>query len=478
MNFDFLKDLPGLGQVYDNCDNAEKLAMKMPMQSIFTARKSAELLAKFIYLAAHNEQMETLSFAEILSDPAVRNYISDSETMRAFHYIRKNGNVAAHENGSQTVEDAIETLKALHLVSGKTARKLGLINNFPAFNAQIDVYPDAEYVDEKYIEEKAQKMFLDYLAALDEEQYIEWQDYDSYTYDIEGTVDMHERLEFKRNPKQPALIDYIQNYLLTLLRLSNERSPEKAKANEWPVTLDAKVVIGDETYSSKDADAFCEAIIKKLPKADGFIIDLNCDGNLTEYYGFYMIRKDAVWTGCGMFDTLEQYKRRNDFEYKLFIFYDCDRDNDSDRIECKKISDRKEINVFADCTDDIVDRSFDDEWWSWSLNLCVEFDFDKYHNELLQLQNVVRNYIPASEVQYCEDGWNLGYYAILCNGIQWSCRSLREVKDFLDKINLILMPIKDEIDATCDGIWVIRNRFAVATWKWTDEGFKIVGTEF
>ena len=53
MNFDFLKVLRGLGYVYENCNNAQKLAMTMPVQSVFTARKSAELLAKFIYIAAN-----------------------------------------------------------------------------------------------------------------------------------------------------------------------------------------------------------------------------------------------------------------------------------------------------------------------------------------------------------------------------------------------------------------------------------------
>ena len=53
MNFDFLKGLRGFGYVYENCNNAEKLAMTMPVQSVFTASKSAELLAKFIYIAAN-----------------------------------------------------------------------------------------------------------------------------------------------------------------------------------------------------------------------------------------------------------------------------------------------------------------------------------------------------------------------------------------------------------------------------------------
>lgn len=75
MNFDFLKDLCGLGYIYENCNNAEKLAMTMPVQSVFTSRKSAELLAKFIYLAAHNQKMEELTFSDILSDYTVRKFI-------------------------------------------------------------------------------------------------------------------------------------------------------------------------------------------------------------------------------------------------------------------------------------------------------------------------------------------------------------------------------------------------------------------
>ena len=84
MNFEFLKDLRGLNYVYENCSNAEKLAMTMPVQSVFTARKSAELLAKFIFLAAHNEQMETMNFVDILGDPAVRDFIDDRKVMNAF----------------------------------------------------------------------------------------------------------------------------------------------------------------------------------------------------------------------------------------------------------------------------------------------------------------------------------------------------------------------------------------------------------
>ena len=90
MNFDFLKNTRELVYVYENCSNAEKLAMTMPVQSIFTARKSAELLAKLIYMAAHNQQMEEMTFADILADRVVRDFVHSRDIMDAFHFIRKN----------------------------------------------------------------------------------------------------------------------------------------------------------------------------------------------------------------------------------------------------------------------------------------------------------------------------------------------------------------------------------------------------
>ena len=167
MNFEFLKDLRGLNYVYENCSNAEKLAMTMPVQSVFTARKSAELLAKFIFLAAHNEQMETMNFVDILDDPAVREFIDDRKVMNAFHYIRKSGNRAVHGDDQETAEDAIEVLEDLHFVAGETACMLGLIDDYPIFNDKISAYPEAKYVDDNDIEEKAQKLFLDYVEKYD-----------------------------------------------------------------------------------------------------------------------------------------------------------------------------------------------------------------------------------------------------------------------------------------------------------------------
>ena len=56
--------------------------------------------------------------------------------------------------------------------------------------------------------------------------------------------------------------------------------------------------------------------------------------------------------------------------------------------------------------------------------------------------------------------------------------SLRVVQDFLDELNRILEPIKSECDGYGMGNWYITDApFAIATWDWTEDGFKITGTE-
>lgn len=319
-----------------------------------------------------------------------------------------------------------------------------------------------------------------------------------------NNVDMHEYLEVKCKPNQFELIEYLQDYLSTLLRLSIERSPERLRQlNENDpeladdpfdekydsVTLKATLTVGEKCFSSTDAESFREALYKELPDAEGFIVDLTCKGILCELFDDElneegndqkdMVSIDDIWTGVGMLDTLDEYKRRNAFTYKLFIF-----NPDVSGFMYEKILDGEDIDVLASGTEDIIDQTFSREWWSENLNLWADFDVDEYSDILEQLYNIVRSSIPEDQLRYCEGKWEedgeLFYEpTVLCNSIQWNCKSLREVQDFLDKLNAVLLPIKDEIsDAGGNGTWEVREEFAVATWVWTDEGFKIKGIQY
>ena len=110
--------------------------------------------------------------------------------------------------------------------------------------------------------------------------------------------------------------------------------------------------------------------------------------------------------------------------------------------------------------------------------LDVSFDYEK-HPEIVQaIHDIVRKRVPEEELQYCEEAWEEGNEGIICNNITWEVRRLRTIQDFLDEINEILKPIMDECDGSGEGSWFIKESpFAVATWNWTDEGFKITGAE-
>jgi hypothetical protein len=451
MNFEFLKNLRGLGYLYENCSNAEKLAMTMPVQSVFTSRKSAELLARFLYMAAHNQEMEDLSFADLLSDPAVRRFINSREVMNAFHYIRKTGNRAVHADDKERPEDALAVLEDLHYVAGETACLLGLIRDYPVFNKDIGSYPDAIYFDEKNVEEKAREMFLAYVeefdAQLEREKYLEMKDYDWLRYSIEGSVDMHEYLEFHHQPRSLELIEFLQSYLLTLLRLSIQRSPERAEELKLsrPVILDARLIIGGQAYSNKDPEEFFRAIEKDLPKAKEFIIDLICKGVLREYFndedmGFpgertNMILKDAAWTGFGMRDRLESYKRREFFTYYhmsylpnsgSFIAAAIDKGRSMQQMDLFDADIKLSPDLTVDCD---------------GLGIFFEGDgdVDEFPEFIEAFKRLARENVYESQLHFCEEAWdpeNENYIPdCILSYVQIKADTIGEYNTFLEKLN-------------------------------------------
>ena len=467
MNFEFLKSLRGLSYLYENCSNAEKLAMTMPKQSVFTSRNSAESLAKFLYMAAHNQEMEDLSFVDLLSDPAVKKFVNSRDVMDAFHYIRKTGNRAVHTDSQERPEDALAVLEDLHYIIGETACLLGLVKDYPVFNNDIGSFPNAVFVDEKDIEKKAREMFLEYVeeydAQAEREKYLEMKDYDWLRYAVEGVVNMHEYLQFDHRPRSLELIEYLQSYLSTLLRLSLQRAPESAEdiINYRSVVLDARLIIGDQEYSSKNPQEFLRAILAELPKADKFIIDSICSGVLREYFNddpeildarINMILKDAAWTGSGMRDRLEAYKRREAFTYYYMSFlpnsgsFVAAAINKGRSIQQNDLFDPR-INLSPDL---LVDCE----------GLGIFFESDKDISEFPEFikayKQLVREHVYEPQLHYCEEAWdpeNEDYVPdCIISYVQINASTIGEYRSFLQKLNQLAAPWKGQIKLYADDI--------------------------
>lgn len=209
----------------------------MPAQSMLAASKSAELIAKFVYMAAHDQETEGVDFADVLSDATVADFVDNRYLIDALRSVAEGG------NGEATAENAVAVLRDLQYVSGETACMLGLIDDYPLFDNQIGAFPGTEFADEENADEKAREMFLEYSKEFDA-----WSVRDQYminevfSYILDAKVEMHEYLKFDYKPKQAALIEYLQSYLLGMLRILIVRLQKKSPENLTPLFSTQKLL--------------------------------------------------------------------------------------------------------------------------------------------------------------------------------------------------------------------------------------------
>ena len=468
MNFEFIKNLEGLNKAFDSCSNAEELAKSMPDLSMVASRKSAEVIAKFVYLIAHNEQVEELTFADVLSDYAVKRYLGSRDILDAFHYIRKSGNTAVHTLTQESPDSAIAVLKQLHFVVGEVARRMKLIRSYPRFDPNLSAVPGAVFLNTEDTGKLAREMYADYAVSKDRAaRFLE--EFKALAVPIvivPGDVDLNERIEFDHKPALDSTIAKIQEHFgflaLQAMRCLQEDAAERELDFKAEITL-----LGKDGCTVSDLVGFMGALMYDLPNSDGFRIT-------TAYYGPSV----APWTNSEapeLFSkTVEKMGAHEKFTYSAFEFFYNHGEG-----RCLRYENGNWVDLNKRYTSGILDQDFGSDWWCWNLDLAVEFDFEQHADVLEALHNAVRKYLPENQVGYCEGSWEDGDVEILCSSIAWYPRRLREVQDFLDELNRILHPIMAECKGYCMGSWYIPEApFAVAIWDWFEDGFKIVGTEY
>lgn len=469
MNFEFVKKIDGLSRVYRCCNNAEELALTMPDMSIVASRKSAEAIAKFLYLVAYSEEAGNLHFNDILKDPIVKEFIKKKTVLDAFHYIRKSGNDAAHTLDEEPVESAVKVLAKLHYALGEIATRMKLVRNYPPFDADIEEHPEAVPFDDECYGRLAREMYDEYIILQHKIDVIKsrFSEFSAPFRFTPGAFDLYEDVEFENKPELRSTIYKIQEYFGTIGNKVLEQMSEKDVDNPLSLQLELSVY-GDKEYITDNMIDALNGILYDLPDAEGFCI--------TSYYSGPKISSlFEDYNEIYSFDCLSEFMDVEEISsYKKF-----EHMHNHGAIWCEKYADGEWVDLREGFTSDIVDRSFSREWWSWSIDFVVDFDFEKYPDKITALHNVVRKHIPQDQLEFCEQNWegNEPELEILLDSIQWFPRKLREVQDFLDDVNSIILPFKNECELTFEGDWFITEiPFAVATGKWTDDGFHIIGT--
>ncbi|MDE5843140.1 MAG: DUF4145 domain-containing protein, partial [Muribaculaceae bacterium] len=132
-NFDYLKDIPELAQLYQFCNLCEIRQHTDPDSSAINARKALEWLVKSIYRMKGVEPAERASLFQLTTADTFADFIADAQLMKAVHWIRKIGNLAAHD-GVVNRADAFFTVLNLYNLVGAVLLKLRVLTTLPPFD--------------------------------------------------------------------------------------------------------------------------------------------------------------------------------------------------------------------------------------------------------------------------------------------------------------------------------------------------------
>lgn len=135
-NFDYLKDIPELSQLHHLCELCEQRQYVEPDSSAINARKALEWLVKAIYQMKGVTPGERASLLQLTTSDVFADFIADPELMKAVHWIRKVGNLAAHD-GKVTRSDAFFTVLNLYNLVGGVLLKLRVLDTLAPFDKTL-----------------------------------------------------------------------------------------------------------------------------------------------------------------------------------------------------------------------------------------------------------------------------------------------------------------------------------------------------
>lgn len=138
-NFDYLKDIEALSDLYRFCKVAEDTQKTDHNNSAINCRRGLEWIVKAIYKLKGIELKKTDSLYELMTGQPFTDFIENNRIMMSAHYIRKVGNKSAH-TGNVKGGESFFALLNLYDVVGFILLKLGVLKELAPFNN--DLIPD------------------------------------------------------------------------------------------------------------------------------------------------------------------------------------------------------------------------------------------------------------------------------------------------------------------------------------------------
>lgn len=136
LNFDYLKEIPALAPLHERCERCETRQYTDPDSAAVNARQALEWLVKAIYKLKGVEPGERASLLQLTTADVFADFVDDPNLMRAVHWIRRIGNVAAHD-GHVTRRDAFFTVLNLYNLVGGVLLKLRVLETLAPFDESL-----------------------------------------------------------------------------------------------------------------------------------------------------------------------------------------------------------------------------------------------------------------------------------------------------------------------------------------------------
>ena len=135
-NFDYLREIEPLHDLYTFCQGAETTMESDYDTCALHCRRGLEWLVKAIYTLKHADIGARSSLYELMSGAPFVEFLDDDRLMSAAHYIRKVGNAAAHHGGVKGSQAFFCLLNLYNLVGG-TLLKLRVVETLAPFNKDL-----------------------------------------------------------------------------------------------------------------------------------------------------------------------------------------------------------------------------------------------------------------------------------------------------------------------------------------------------
>lgn len=132
-NFDYLKEIPELADLYHYCNTAEMTLQSAPDVSALNARRAVEWVARAIYALKNIKVGLRSSLFELIDGEPFRTFVGDESLIMAVHYIRKVGTCAAQQRPVSEREADFALLNLYNFV-GAVLVKLRMIADLRPFD--------------------------------------------------------------------------------------------------------------------------------------------------------------------------------------------------------------------------------------------------------------------------------------------------------------------------------------------------------